>query len=276
MIDFLNVLGKMISQIILDIKGVLYDETERGKQPRLGAVEFIEYLNKHSIPYILATNATSEMPGDMVVDLNNLGFEISLDKVTSCVELSASYLKSKGLDSILLISDNKRLQDFYSGSGLDVVDYKSNIGVDAVVAALDRNLEQRTLNRAIYEIENGAPLIALHRNMTRVDAKGREQPNVGQLVQGLEQVTGYQDTITIGKPSEKFYEEAMKKLPSQELSVTLAVGDDPVADLSGANKLGMHTAFVRSPKYQQWPKNVNFKPEFDVKYLMELVPYISC
>lgn len=253
------------------MKGVLYNETRRGsskvKEARESAVDFINYLREKNMPFIVGTNVTSEMIEDIVTDLNELGFGLSLEEVTSSVELSVNYLKSKCIDSIFLISDNEKLREYYMSYGIDVVDY----GSKAVVVALDNNLEQRTISQAIEEIKNGAQLIALHRNLTRIDEYGNNQPNVGQLVKFLEEESGYQETATIGKPSETFYLEAMKKLPSQYPSVTLMVGDDPVGDLSGAYKLGMKTAFVHSLNCSSFPNDLGFKPNYEVNCLGEII-----
>ena len=261
----------MIEQLILDMKGVLYDEVKIAsseiKVAREGALGFIKYLKEKQLPFIFGTNVTSEMKEDIVADLNKAGFNISPDNVASCIDLSSAYLKSQGIERIFLISDNEELREFYKKHGFDLVGYNSQ----AVVAGLDKGLEKRTMKKAAYEIRNGAKLIALHRNMTMVDGDGRIVPNVGQLVKDLEEITGYTATVTIGKPSEIFYLWAMKKLPFQNPAVTLMVGDDPEGDLSGANKLGMQTAFVKSKKYGIWPVEIGFKPDYKVSHLGELV-----
>ncbi len=263
----------MIEQLILDMKGVLYDESREGnvnvKKVREGAKEFINYLTEMGLPFVLGTNVTTEMTDDLAEDLNDLGFDIPRDDVVSCIDLSVPYLREQGIRRIFLISDNERLRDFYRQQGFEIVDYES----DAVVVGLDRDLRQDTIRVAVNDLIGGSTLVGLHRYMTRVNSNGETEPNVGQIISDLEKTARLHpnQTTIIGKPSPTFYIEAMKRLPSQEPSATLMIGDDPVGDLSGAYLLGMPTAFVRSKKYSSWPAELNFKPGYEVNHLGELV-----
>jgi HAD superfamily hydrolase (TIGR01450 family) len=263
----------MIEQVILDIKGVLYDESRyvdvKVKKVREGAIDLIDYLRQVSLPFVLGTNVTTEMTDDLLKELDELGFDIPREDVVSCVDLSVPYLKEQGLRRIFLVSDNERLREFYSQQGFEIVDY----GSDAVVVGLDRDLQPDTLQVAVNELFGGSMLVGLHRNMTRVNSKGERSYNVGQIVADLEKAACLEpsQTVIIGKPSQTFYIEAIKRLPSQKPAVTLMVGDDPVGDLSGAYLLGMPTAFVRSEKYSSWPAKMDFKPDYNVEHLGELV-----
>lgn len=267
----------MIEQLILDVKGVLYNDTQQGKELTPGAQSFVRYLTKNAIPFLLATNITSQMPQDVLQELKQLGFCVSLDRLTSCVDLSLQYLTDDRQQRVFLISDNKKLRQFYRENGVVVIELEDRQPCDAVVVALDKRVFSdeeyagRIKAEALHYLANGARLVALHRNMVRIDDHGRQQPNVGQLVTELEESSHYDKTVVIGKPSETFYRQALKKLPTQEPSVTLAVGDDLVGDLSGAYKLGMPTALFFGPKASFTPSSLKFTPTYELMFLMELM-----
>lgn len=265
----------MIEQLILDVKGVLFNETKDGKVPTDRGIEFIWFLGQENIPYLLGTNITSELPKDVLEELVEMGYPVTYDRLVSPIDLSMDYLRERGAKKIFLITDNNALRELYYNEGFAVSSYDDNTLCDAVVAALDKSLGRQTIDMAVMQIANGAIPIALHRNMTRVSKNGEVQPSVGTLVKELEELSGDYSTLNMGKPSETFYLNAMNKLPSQEPSVTLVVGDDPIGDLSGAVALGMQTAFMRSKKYQEWPADVGFRPDYEIAKLPDLIPMLK-
>ena len=268
---------KPITQLILDIKGVLYNDEGNGKVLTPTSADFIRYLNESNIPYLLATNLTSEMPRQAVSELQKLGLDVTLDKLVSSVDVSAEYLKGHEFEFIYLVSDNPQLREFYEKNGIHLVNGSQSAVPAAVVVGLDRNLEEKTLEDAARYVREGAVLVALHRNMKRVDEYGREKPNVGVTVAQIEEKAGTKspDTVVVGKPSKLFYQIALQRLPLKNPHVTLVVGDDPQGDFPGAYELGMRLAFVASKKYPNWPDKMGFSPDYSVKDVGELREYVG-
>ena len=97
-------------------------------------------------------------------------------------------------------------------------------------------------------LEYGADVVCLHRNPFFLDENGQRRLGPGAWAAALEAVGGSGAVITVGKPSEKIYNEAIKRIgvaPAEALFIS----DDPVNDLVTAGKMGMTTAFVLSGKH---------------------------
>ena len=87
----------------------------------------------------------------------------------------------------------------------------------------------------------------------------------------------------VGKPSEAFYGEALKRLQNQDANADFnqitMISDDVKGDLGGAKEMGMSTVFVTSGKYKSADEIVPFldeqlRPNFvygDMKEILETV-----
>jgi len=63
------------------------------------------------------------------------------------------------------------------------------------------------------------------------------------------------------KPSRKGYEEAMKRMDTDR-SNTVAIGDQLITDIWGANRAGVHNIFVKQ-LYKKEPGNIVFKRKLE-------------
>ncbi|MFT7003750.1 MAG: NagD protein, partial [Sulfurimonas sp.] len=121
-----------------------------------------------------------------------------------------------------------------------------------VLIATKDNFTADEYAQMIEFLLSGASLVGMHE--TSIYAKNSKRyPGVGAILKMLEFATSTTYTV-IGKPSEAFYNESLKKLKEQNSSANFSditiISDDVKGDLGGAKEMGMQTIFVTSGKYK--------------------------
>jgi len=226
----------------IDVQGTLISDYD--KSPIKGSREFIDKLNAQKIPYMIITNNTKNSSENFLQFLQNSGFNISMKNyLDPLMVLNKSVKKQKiaayGTEDFLSL-----LQKF----GYEL-DYKSP---DIVLIAIKKDFHFDEYSQIIEFLLSGASLIGMHE--TSLYAKeNKRYPGVGAILKMLQFATQKNYTV-IGKPSETFYNQAIKKLRQQNAHAKFTditiISDDPLGDLVGAKKLGMHTIFVTSGKFK--------------------------
>jgi HAD superfamily hydrolase (TIGR01450 family) len=114
------------------------------------------------------------------------------------------------------------------------------------------DLSYRNLDVAFRAIRRGAEFVAMHRNPWWLTPRG-ETLDAGAFVAGLEVATGTAPVVC-GKPSPVVFEQALAglaadlgvgRLPARDVAM---VGDDPVADIAGARRVGLRGVLVLTGK----------------------------
>lgn len=225
---------------LIDVQGTLIDDVD--KKPIAGAIEFVATLNAQHIPYVVVTNNTKIPSVEFHQFLCDLGFEIpknnyldpfmALEKV-----LHVKHIKSFGADEFVEV--------------MDKLGYDQNaITPEAIVIASKKDFNADDYALMIESVLGGAKIVGMH--ATSIYAKDkRRYPGVGAILEMLRYATGMGYEV-VGKPSELFYNEALKLLNKQKkvehFSEVTMISDDAIGDLIGAKKLGMGTILVLSGK----------------------------
>ena len=114
------------------------------------------------------------------------------------------------------------------------------------------DLSYRNMNVAFRAIRRGAEFVAMHRNPWWLTPRG-ETLDAGAFVAGLEVATG-RAPVVCGKPSPVVFQQALaglaadlgvKRLRARDVAM---VGDDPIADIAGAKRVGMRGVLVLTGK----------------------------
>lgn len=233
-----------IKGFLLDIEGTLV--ADKGYQPVAGAVEFVRKVREAGLPLRLITNNTTHSKASLVDKLGRAGFDFTLDELHTCIGAAATHLRTAGATRCLILGTSD-LREMFVEEGFAVVDDSE---VDAVVVGLDTGLTYERLKLACNAVgQNGASLIALHRNRLVVDSQGQFGPSAGAIVEAIAYATEVESTL-IGKPSPAYYQQALDAI-ALLAEFVLVVSDDPLSDLTGAKRMGMRAAFVLSGKYRE-------------------------
>jgi len=243
---------------LIDIEGVLV--RDKRYVPVDGAVAWVTALHEAGTPFCLVSNNTTHRPEELIAALAAVGFPVTVDQLVGALELGRRWLQERGRRRILWLG-TPALDSYWTDLGFELV---AEGACEAVVLGANSGLQVVDLERAMAPLlAQDADLVCLHRNPFFLDEAGSRRLGPGAWAAALAAVGGGGRVITVGKPAEKIYHEAIKRLGIAADEV-LFISDDPVNDLVTAGRLGMTTAFVLSGKYSdhailgrleqdQWP-----------------------
>ena len=255
----------------IDVQGTLISDSD--KSPIRGSVEFIDMLNDKKIPYMVVTNNTKKASKDFHNYLTTIGFNFSFDKYLDPLMLLDSRVQKESVAAYGAEEFLKTLTKM--GYTLDYKNPKT------VLVAIKEDFSADEYAQMIDFLLSGASLVGMHE--TSIYAKNSKRyPGVGAILKLLEFATSV-SYVVIGKPSEAFYNEALKMLQKQNSDVKLEditmISDDVKGDLGGAKEMGVKTIFVTSGKYKSADEIVPFlkeevKPDFvyaDMQEILEMI-----
>jgi 4-nitrophenyl phosphatase len=228
---------------LIDIEGVLV--RDKRYEPVDGAVQWINTLVSRNQPFCLVSNQTTDSPEDLVARLVGLGFHLTREHLVGVLDITATWLRQRNRQRIMWLG-TPELTTFWQDNDFDLVEEGS---CDAVLLGTNSQLQATDLDRAMGPLmDGGADLICLHRNMFFLDDSGQRRLGVGAWAAALEALNPGGQVVTVGKPAETIYNEALKRLGVSAPDVQF-ISDDPINDLITAGRMGMQTAFVLSGKY---------------------------
>jgi len=227
----------------IDVQGTLINDID--KAPIDGAIEFIEYLNSASIPYIVITNNTKRSSEDFLGYLNFIGFNISKEKYLDPLMILDVHVKKENVAAF----GATEFLDVLQAQGFKL-DYKK---IKIVLVAIKEDYSADEYALMIDAIIDGAELIGMHET-TLYAKNSKRYPGVGAILKMLEFATSCTYKV-VGKPSIAFYERALEMIQKQDALSTFnkitIISDDVKGDLIGAQRLGMKSVFVLSGKYKE-------------------------
>lgn len=235
---------KLISNLILDMDGVLW----HGEKPVPGLESFFKMIKQRQIGFILATNNATKSPEQYATKLDRFGVEVSVDRILTSAEATASYVRKTYPDgrSAYLIGE-KGLHEAMESQGYRILDEEtedlSSIQADIVVAGMTRHVCYRHLAIANHLISNGATFIGTNPDVTFPSEIGR-MPGAGSILAFLETASGIAPEV-IGKPNSIMFLEAIHRLAGS-VDNTVMVGDRMNTDIVGAHSVGLRTVLLMS------------------------------
>lgn len=230
--------------VLLDVDGVLVTSWE----PLPGAVEAVAGLRGAGIPFLLVTNTTTRSRESLARDL--APFEVGPDEILTAPMATAAYLRAEHPGaSVHLLGTGDVADDL---EGIELVDDGADVVVIGGASEPDAERPDATftyenLDRAFRMLLAGAPLVAMHRNLSWRTSRGVVLDS-GAFVVGLEEAARKKATV-VGKPSAAFFRAALERLgvPADR---ALMVGDDVEADVLGAQAVGLTGVLVRTGKFR--------------------------
>ena len=254
----------------IDVQGTLIDDANR--MPIRGSIEFIKLLNEQNAPYMVITNNTKHASEEFLGYLNSIGLEVKKEHYLDPLMLLETKLsKAEGLAAYGTPEFVEVVRSM--GYSLDYENPKN------VLVSIKKDYTSEEFAQIIGFLLSGAKLTGMHET-TLYAKEGKRYPGVGALLKMLSFAASVPYDV-VGKPSESFYEEGLRKIQEQDASVEFKditiISDDVKGDLTGAAKFGMKTVFVLSGKYRYAEEiipflNENEKPDLvfsDMQEVME-------
>ncbi|TCK06208.1 HAD-IIA family hydrolase [Phorcysia thermohydrogeniphila] len=247
---------------LLDLEGTLVKDKSYTPIPE--ALEFTKILDERGIPWIVATNNSTEKPRRLIEILREKGFNVNEKKLLSPSLLASNFLKREGVRSIYFMGTEK-IKEFFKEEGFEVRD---DHNVDAVVVGRDREINYGKLKTATSAlVVNGAKLFSFHMNRLILDPDGLVGPSVGAIATALSYAAN-KPVISFGKPSKEYFERAFELLGISDPQKVYMVSDDPFTDLAEGKKVtGFKTVFVLSGKYKDTAILEEVTPELRPDYV---------
>lgn len=226
----------------IDVQGTLISDED--KSPIRGSIEFIDELNSKKIPYMVVTNNTKKDSKVFYEYLKSIGFNFNFSSYLDPLMLLESRVSK---DAVAAYGADEFLKTLVNmGYKLDYNSPKT------VLVAIKEDFTSDEYAQMIDFLLSGAKLVGMHE--TSIYAKNNKRyPGVGAILKLLEFATSVSYDV-VGKPSNPFYDEGLKRLKFQnseaKYSDITMISDDVKGDLGGAKELGMKTIFVTSGKYK--------------------------
>lgn len=234
-----------IGAVLIDIDGVL---TVSWK-PLPGSVEAMRQLRAEGIPLVLVTNNTSRSRASIAAKLAGAGFPVGVDDVLTAPAATAVYLREHYPGARCLLVNTGDVRDDLAGVPLvgEAESDAEGVAPDVVVfGGAGGAFSYEALNRAFRHLQQGARLVAMHRNLYWRTATGLDL-DTGAFLLGLERAARVEAEIT-GKPAEAFFAAALAHLGATPPEA-LMVGDDIESDVLAAQRSGITGVLVRTGKY---------------------------
>ncbi|MGI8334869.1 HAD-IIA family hydrolase [Actinomadura scrupuli] len=223
--------------VLIDIDGVLTVSW----RPLPGAVEAVSRLREAGLGLALLTNTSSRTRASIAATLAEAGFPIGVDDVFTAPALAADYIAERYPGArCLLLNSGDISADL---AGVELVEDDPDL---VLLCGAGVEFGYRALDEVFGHLQNGARLLALHRNLYWRTDEGLKL-DTGAFVAGLEQAAGVTAEV-IGKPSAAFFETALAALRADP-SAALMVGDDLEADVLAAQRAGLTGVLVRTGKF---------------------------
>lgn len=232
--------------IVFDMEGVLHV----GYQPLPGAKEALAALAAAGVPHVILTNTTSKTRATIAQRLGQIGMPYDAERIVTAASATVQFLKRRHAGKrVLLLAEQGAFDEVAAVGGIELVERWQ----DAEVVCLggpDESITYSHMQDAFRALMEGVPFVAMQRNRwwPTPDGPGLD---AGVFVKGLEYSSGRRATI-IGKPAAGAYRAALQVLDAKATDAMM-VGDDPVADLATAHRLGMQTCVVRTGKGLTFP-----------------------
>ncbi|HEY7773332.1 MAG TPA: TIGR01458 family HAD-type hydrolase [Marinagarivorans sp.] len=252
-----------IRAILFDLDGTLYI----GDAPIDGARATLAYLREKSYTLRFLTNTTTKSQAQILVNLQQMGFDIAEDELISApvaarLELAAINQKMSKPIRIWPLVDDAIKTDF------DMFDYDDQMPDYVVLGDIGERWNLALINHLFNVLHSGAQLIALHKNRFWQTTSGLKA-DIGFFIAGFEYVCS-KKALVMGKPNQDFFNRvlASAKVPAHQ---ALMVGDDIDSDIDGAQQLGIRGALVETGKFRQhYFEQSDVKPNHVIASMVQL------
>ncbi|MFJ8357578.1 HAD-IIA family hydrolase [Streptomyces sp. NPDC093984] len=229
-----------VRAVLIDIDGVLTVSW----QPLPGTVDALREIRGSGYAVALVTNTTSRTRASIAETLSAAGFPVAAEDILTAPAVTAAYLAEHcpGARCSLLTSGDIRedLADVF------LVDDEDTVPDVVVLGGAGPEFDYAALNRAFGHLQQGARLVAMHRNLYWRTDRGL-QLDSGAFLLGLEKAAHTEAEVT-GKPSPAFFEAALTRL-GVDAGQALMVGDDIESDVLAAQRAGLTGVLVKTGKY---------------------------
>ncbi|MCD8546900.1 MAG: TIGR01458 family HAD-type hydrolase [Aeromonadaceae bacterium] len=228
----------MLKGLLLDLDGVLHT----GEQVLPGAQATLAWLKAHQIPHLFVTNTSTLSLTGLSQRLQAMGLAIAAEQVFCAPQAAAHWLRQQGLTRIWPLVTPDVTAELEGLTGDEQAPQALLIG------DIGPTWDYALLNRAFACLQQGARLVAIHKNRSWQTPQGL-MLDIGAFVAALEYAVPC-EAVVIGKPNPDFFAAALARLGLPATAVAM-VGDDIFSDIAGAQQSGLTGILVQTGKYRR-------------------------
>jgi HAD superfamily hydrolase (TIGR01450 family) len=257
--DSLSAALEGVRAFVLDADGVLLYRN----MPIPGSPEAVAELRRRGIPYRVVTNFSSAHRSSLAAMFGKAtGLAVDASEIITAASAAAAYTAAHHPGAPLLVIAAPDARREWAGQEVlspDEADARAEPVSAVVIGDAGDDLSYRNLDIAFRQLRNGAAFIAMHRNPWWMTPKGFTL-DAGAYVLGLEAALRRRAVVT-GKPSPVVFRQAVAELrgelaarpsgsggPRLRAADVAMVGDDPLADVAAARRVGLRGFLVLSGK----------------------------
>lgn len=223
---------------LIDLDGVVHIDGH----PLPGAGDLLVWLASQGIPYLFLSNTTTRTASQLADWLSAAGLPIRSDQILGTVSATRAYINAlSGTPRLRLLVDPRIAGEF--------ADYRHDDvrPTHIVIGDIGRRWDYDLMNQLMHQVQDGAFLIAMHKGRYWL-TEGELRIDIGAFVSALEYAADTEATV-IGKPSRHMFLHAAAEIGLAPADLVM-VGDDPMADICGAQAAGMRAVLVQTGKTQ--------------------------
>jgi len=252
----------MIEAILCDLDGVVYIDGKLIK----GAKNGLDAIKEQKIPLKFLSNTTTKTTKDICEFLLKMEVDVTEDQIVTPVSLAYDFLQSRNQNVLPILRDSLK-SHFELVTEMNRPDW-------ILIGDIGSNWTQGLLDYLFEKIENGAGILAMHKNAYAL-RENKKVLDIGAFITALE-YGSKKEAILLGKPSERFFSLAVDSFQVADKSKILMIGDDPLADIRGAQNCGISTLFVKSGKSNiEDLRKANVKPDHVLNSLADIPSIIQ-
>jgi 4-nitrophenyl phosphatase len=249
-----------IRHLVIDMDGVLYV----GNQPMPCLAEFIAFLHRARIGFMLATNNSGSTPAQYAARLARMGADISPAEILTSGTATAQWLAGQYPPGTRVhVFGENSLREAMTEVGFVLADEEVKI----VVASIDWGVTYDKIKRASLLIRGGARFVATNLDPTRPTEEGLV-PGTGAIVAAIAVAAGIQP-VAIGKPEPTMFELAMARMGAMP-ATTATLGDRIDTDMEGGVRAGCSTILVLSGSTAR-PEAETYRPDWLFEDIADLL-----
>lgn len=247
---------------LIDLDGTIY---ENGRLIA-GAVDALDFLREHGIPWRFVTNTTRRSRRILARQLNEMGVAAEPGQLFTAPRAAAFRLKEQGVTNVMLCLPKECHEEFGAFSQDD------RAPEAVVVGDLGGEWSYDILNRAFRHLLDGAKLIAIQKNRFWKTGDGVSL-DAGPFVAALEYAADVEAEI-VGKPSAAFFRAAAESM-GLKIDKVAMIGDDRQSDVGGAQQAGAAGILVQTGKAKYGKPDPGITPSAELSSIKELPSLFS-
>lgn len=227
-----------IQALVTDLDGVLL----RGLEPLPGLAELFNFLHHRQIPFVIATNNSTQTPAYYQQKLVQFGATVVTEEnILTSALVTAAYLQREFKPgATVYVIGQPSLHQAIQAAGFTLLSDASR-PAEAVVIGGDPDLTYDKLKFATLHLQRGARLIGTNPDLLYPTEEGLV-PEAGTTLAAVQTATGVKPVI-MGKPERFLFETAVAKLGRQPIQ-TVMLGDRLETDILGGQRVGMKTILL--------------------------------